>query len=133
MTSNLYVTVTVKDKTLAQKVQDYIVTTSPDGSITPQVSFSNEKQKTLETQAREEALKDAKSKAEANAKQLGAKIGRVISIKDNIYSGVSPMPWISSTDAGISDSSTKSSSSSYSIQPGLNEYSFSIEVTYELN
>jgi uncharacterized protein YggE len=130
--STLYVTITIRDKDLAQKVQDYIVTTSPVGSITPQISFSNDKQKTLETQARKAALIDAKSKAEASAKQLGAKIGRVASVKDNNYGGISPMPWMTSTDVA-SPESTKSSSSSYSIQPGLNEYSFSIEVTYELN
>ena len=46
VTTTLYVTVTLKDKILAQKVQDYIVTTEPAGSITPQISFSNAKQKT---------------------------------------------------------------------------------------
>jgi len=131
-TSTLYLTVTIKDKALAQAVQDYIVTTSPVGSVTPQISFSTAKQKTLETQAREEALANAKSKAEASANQLGAKIGRVITVTDNNYVGISPMPWLTSAETGASDS-VKSSSSSYTIQPGLNEYSFSIQVTYELN
>lgn len=131
-TYTLYVTITIKDKGLAQKVQDYIVTTSPSGSITPQISFSIKKQQELETQAREEALKDAKTKAEASAKQLGAKIGRVVSVTDNTNGGVSPLPWMNATDM-VSPDSTKSSSPSYSIQPGLNEYRFSIEVTYELN
>lgn len=132
-TATLYVTVTLKDKVLAQTVQDYIVTTSPAGSITPQISFSVAKQKVLEAQAREEALADAKSKAETTANQSGAKLGKVVSITDNIYGGVTPMPWI--MDAGIksSDSSISSSAeSSYSIQPGLNEYTFSINIIYEL-
>ena len=132
-TSTLYLTVTIKDKTLAQRVQDYIVTTSPSGSITPQISFSTAKQKTLETQARTEALADAKSKAETSASQLGAKLGKVIAVTDNTSGGVVPMPWMLDTGTKSSDSSVSSSAeSSYTIQPGLNEYSFSIEVTYEL-
>jgi uncharacterized protein YggE len=131
-TTTLYVTVTVKDKALAQTVQDYIVTTSPSGSITPQISFSTAKQKTLEAQAREEALTDAKAKAEASAMQLGVKIGKVVTVSNNNYYGVYPM-WMSSS-TGSSDAEVKSpsSTSSYTIQPGLNEYSFSIDVTYEI-
>jgi uncharacterized protein YggE len=132
-TSNLYLTVTIKDKTLAQRVQDYIVTTSPTGSITPQISFSTAKQKTLETQARDAALTDARSKAEASAKQLGASLGKVVTVTDNTYGGVTPMPWMMDAGTKSSDSSISSGAeSSYSIQPGLNEYSFSVVVTYEL-
>jgi len=131
-TSTLYITVTIKDKVLAQKVQDYIVTTSPYGSITPQVSFSTAKQKTLESKAREEAIKDAKTKAEASASQLGVKIGKVVSVTDNYFSGISPLPWMPS-DSTSSDSVKESSAtSSYTVQPGLNEYSFSVQVVYEI-
>jgi len=132
-TATLYITVTIRDKVLAQKVQDYIVTTSPAGSITPQISFSTAKQKTLETQARDAALTDARSKAEASAKQLGASLGKVVTVTDNTYGGVTPMPWMMDAGTKSSDSSISSGAeSSYSIQPGLNEYSFSVEVTYEL-
>jgi len=131
-TSTLYITVTIKDKVLAQKVQDYIVTTSPSGSITPQVSFSTAKQKTLEAKAREEALKDAKTKAEASASQLGAKIGNVITVSDNTYSGVTPLPWMSSGSTTSDSVKESSTTSSYTVQPGLNEYSFSVQVIYEI-
>lgn len=132
-TTTLYITVTINDKTLAQLVQDYIVTTSPDGSVTPQISFSIAKQKVLEEQARTEALADAKSKAETTVAELGAKLGKVVSITDDIYGGVTPMPWMVDSAVKSSDSSTGSiAESSYSIQPGLNQYSFSVSVVYEL-
>lgn len=132
--TTLYITVTIKDKILAQKVQDYLSTTSPSGSITPQISFSTAKQKELETQARDAAITDAKIKAEASAKQLGVKLGRVVKVSDITSNGITPLPWMMDSVSG-SAGSTKSSStsSSYNIQPGLNEYSFSVEVTYELN
>ncbi|MFZ2125707.1 MAG: SIMPL domain-containing protein [Candidatus Saccharimonadales bacterium] len=132
----LYITVTVKDKALAQKVQDYLVTTSATGSSTPAVSFSVAKQKTLETQARDEALKNAKEKAEASASQLGATLGKVISVTDSTSNGVTPFPWgvmpLYDAAEGSTSSKDSSSASSLSIQPGLNSYSFSVEVTYEL-
>jgi uncharacterized protein YggE len=135
VTATLSITVTLKDKTLAQKVQDYLVTTSPSGSVTPQISFSTAKQKELETEARTAALKDAKSKAEANVKQLGARLGKVIKVSDITSGGITPLPWMldasRSSEPGSADGSV--TSSSYSIQPGLNEYSFSVEVTYELD
>ncbi len=134
-TTTLYITVTLTDKTLAQKVQDYLVTTSPAGSITPQISFSTSKQKQLESSARTDALNDAKAKAEVSAKQLGAKLGKVISVTDNTSNGITPMPWLmdSSAKSSIDSASGSGTSSSYSIQPGLNDYGFSVSVTYELN
>jgi len=130
-TSTLYLTVIINDKTLAQKVEDYISTTSPSGSITPQISFSTAKSKTLEATARQQAIDDAKTKAEASAKQLGANIGRVISVTDsNNGGGIYPM--YATTGNAASDSVKESSSTSYTIQPGQNDYTFSVEVTYEI-
>ena len=133
-TTTLYITVTVNDKDLAQSVQDYLITTSPSGSITPQVSFSVTKQKELEISSRNAALADAKLKADATANQLGAKIGKVVKVSDVTSGGITPFPWLS-YDSGSKINSavdSTSSSSSYSIQPGLNTYNFSVEVTYEL-
>jgi len=133
-TTTLYLTVTIRDKSLAQKVQDYLTTTSPLGSITPQISFSSAKQKELENQARDGVLKDAKSKATATAKQLDVKLGKVIKVSDITSYGITPFPWMMDSASGTADSIKGSDIvPSYNIQPGLNEYSFSVEVTYELN
>jgi len=130
ITGSLNLTVTIKEKNMAQKVQDYLATTLPSGSLTPQVSFSVAQQKKLETRARTEAILDAKTKAETSAKQLGVNIGKVISINDDTSNTYRPFPWIQySEDSAISSKEV----SSYSVQPGQNEYSLSIKVTYELN
>lgn len=134
-TTTLFLTVTVNDKSLAQKVEDYLITTSASGALTPQISFSTSKQKELENQARDEALKDARTKAESSAKQSESKLGKATKISDVTSIGTTPLPWLmSSAIDSASDSSIKSpTSSSYTIQPGLQKYSFSIQVTYELN
>jgi len=79
-------TIEVVDKDLAQKVQDYLLTTAPQGAISPYSIFSDKKQKELEKQAREEAIDDARTKAEEIAKETGVKVGKVIEISDG-YSG----------------------------------------------
>jgi len=137
ITANLNITVTIYDKTLAQKVQDYLATTNSTGSITPSVSFSSAKQKDLETTARTQALADAKTKAENSAKQLGVSLGRVVTVSDITSSGITPLPWMLNSGAtkgsAVDSSAGSSTTPSYAIQPGLNDYSFSVSVTYELN
>lgn len=129
-TATLSYTITISDKDLAQKVQDYLLTTGASGSVTPYATFSTSKQKELETKARDEALKDAGTKAAASADQLGAKLGRVVEVGDvTSADGVTPLPWAyDSRELSVSSSGGVSTS----IQTGMNEYTFSVEVTYEL-
>jgi len=131
VTGNLSLTITIKDKELAQKVEDYLVTTEPSGSITPHISFSNTKQKELEAQARTEALKDAKSKADSSVKQLNVRLGKAQSVSD--ISSIGFNPWYG-YDMAVdgADTVSESKNQSYEIQPGLDEYSFSIQVVYEI-
>lgn len=125
--TTLSITITVKDKDLAQKIQDYLVSTNPSGSITPYPSFSSSKQKELQVKLRAEATKDAKQKAEQTADGLGAKVGKVIEISEGASGGFYPMP------IAVSDTSAVSSSKdSISIQPGSDEYSYSVTAIFTL-
>lgn len=125
--TTLSITITVKDKDLAQKIQNYLLTTDPSGSITPYPSFSSPKQKELQVKLRAEATKDAKQKAEQTAEGLGAKVGRVIEISEGASEGFYPMP------IAVSDTSAVSSSKdSISIQPGSDEYSYSVTAIFTL-
>lgn len=124
-TYNLQLTVTVSDKELAQKVQDYLLTTTPTGAVTPQATFSEAKRKQLETQARDEATKDARSKADQMAKNLGFSVGNVKSVSDSQGFGVFPY--------AVTDRNTSSSSegkSQLGLQPGENDLNYSVTVTY---
>jgi len=54
-------------------------------------------------QARENAIKGAKKKAEDYADLLGVKLGAVISVREFSSSAVSPQPWMRA-DAGVAES-----------------------------
>jgi uncharacterized protein YggE len=129
----LSLTVTLSDKALTQKVQDYLVTTSPSGAVSPQANFSDAKRKTLESKARDQATKDARAKADQSAKNLGFKVGKVKSVNDGTGFGTTPYcsgtlicPMAADSAAG----SGKSSVSSLPVQTGENELDYSVTVVY---
>jgi len=124
ITYTLSLTVTVASKDLAQKVQDFLVTTSPVGAVSPQADFSTAKRKDLESKARDEATKDARSKADQTAKNLGFKIGKVKEITDGTGFG-EIMPLSAGMAATALDTKP-----SLAIQPGQNDLNYSITVTY---
>jgi uncharacterized protein YggE len=68
-TVTLATTVKVSDKELAQKVQDYLAQTDAQGQLTAQSQFSEKKRKDLETEARDKAIEDARTKAASQTRQ----------------------------------------------------------------
>lgn len=124
--SSLSLTITVGDKALAQKVQDYLLTTDPSGSITPQPAFSTAKQKQLRDQARDQAVVDARKNAQKLVAGLGARLGAVQNVSEGQnYGGVMPM-------MGAAEDKATSSSQTITVQPGKDEYSYEVSVTYAL-
>ena len=123
------VSIKVDNKELAEKIQNYLLTTTPKGSTSPFPSFSTEKRKELEAQAREKAIENAKSNAENTAKQLGAELGKVVSLKnsDNNFA----LPFIEGRDLSTPSSSVQESS--LPVLPGSQDIVFSVEVKYEIN
>lgn len=124
ITYMLQLTVTVDNQELAQKVQDYLLTTAPTGSVTPSPTFSDEKQKELEAQARDQATKDARTKADQTGKNLGFKVGKVKSVSDGAgfsipYRG---METTIAVDSGAGNS--------LKLYPGENELPYSVTVVY---
>jgi uncharacterized protein YggE len=119
-------TAIVANRELAQKVQDYLVSTSPTGQISPQTGFSTTKQKQLESKARDDATKDARAKADQSAKNLGFKVAKVKSIQDGTnFGGITPM-MLKDSAAGSSEAIT----SSLAVQPGQNDLTYSVTVIY---
>lgn len=128
-TYTLQLTVTLDNRELAQKVQDYLVTTKPTGQVTPSVNFSDAKRKELEGQARDQATKEARAKADQSAKNLGFKIGKVKAVKDGTGFG-QVYPHYGRSDLGVETSAVQDRK--LSVQPGENELSYSVIVTYYL-
>lgn len=123
-TYDLQLTVTVSGKTLAQKVQDYLLTTELSGSISPYPTFSDEQRKQLEDQARDIASKDARAKATQLASNIGAELGDVKSLEEQSgFGDVIPL------DATVE---SKANDTSLTLQPGENKLTYTIVVVYYL-
>lgn len=121
-TYSLQFTITVNSRDQAQKVQDYLVTTSPTGEVSPQPNFSDAKRKELESKARDGATREARAKADQSAKNLGFKVGKVKSVEDGTGFGG---PIRALAEGVASDKSPK-----LSVQPGQNELQYSVTVVY---
>ncbi len=122
-------TITVTDKDTAQEVQDYLLTLDTKGQLTPQASFSKDRQKELDAEAVEKASSDARSKAEAQAALFGAKLGKVVKVdqgSDSVF------PTYMRGVAESTDDVALEQSASLPVLPGQNEYSQTVNVTYEL-
>lgn len=122
------ITATVRDKALAQRVSDYLATTAATGLVTPTAGFTKATQTKLDLTARSQASDDAKTKASVTAKQLGARLGKVVKISDI---GV---PGIYSTDVsgGVAQPNSAKATGGPTIQPGTNEVTYSFTVEFEL-
>lgn len=122
-TYTLGLTVTVDNQELAQKVQDYLASTSPVGSVSPQSYFSDDKKKELESQAREIAIEDAREKAEQAAEDLGFSVGKVKKVSDGFAFGVSGSPELT-----IAQDTTPK----LSLHSGENEVTYTMYVSFYL-
>lgn len=126
-TYTLQVTATTSSREMAQKAQDYLLTTNPSGVVTPQAKFSMAKQKELEAKGRGQATKEARAKAEQQASNLGFKIGKVKSVEDSGDGYGYPMPLAATMD---SVKAVGSAEPSLAVQPGENELTYTVQVTY---
>ena len=125
-TPTLYLTLSVEDKDLAQKIQDYLASAGAVGSISPTVGFTRATQKALKDEATAKAVEDAKKRGESTAQNLGVKLGRVITVNEPENMDVYP---IAAYDSSFAEGSSKSS---LPINAGESEYNYKIEVEFEI-
>ena len=120
-------TITLADREKTQEIQDYLLSLDNlEGQLSPQANFSETKQKELESQATDLAIKDASDRANQQARLVAAEVGDVLEIGQPQDAGFP----ISFDRAGSAELTTEAAS--LPVLPGLNEYSVSINVTYEL-
>jgi uncharacterized protein YggE len=130
-TVTLRVDIVARDKEKAQKMQDYLLTLDPKGQLSPIASFSEEKQKNLEAEARTKAIEDAKSKADTTAQQLGGKIGKIITVSDNSAGNIPIFSTLETRSADVSIGA-EANESSLPIASGTQEINYSVTIEYEL-
>lgn len=122
----------VKSKSI-DKINKVIDIATADGAnIVNQANFtfSDELQKKLEDKAREDAVKDAKQKAETLSKAAGMKLGKVIDISENNSSSY-PMPLmkrVGTAGAGTDAIAVPETQ----VNPGENSVSITVDLTYEV-
>lgn len=127
LTYTLQLTVTVDNKDLAQKVQDYLVSTEPMGSVSPQAGFSDGKRRELESKARDDATKDARAKADQAARNLGFKVTKVKTIEDSAgFNQIYPM----AASGTVALDSATAKTQSLTLQPGEDTIRYSVVVTF---
>lgn len=122
----VYLTLSVEDKDLAQKIQDYLITSGSTGQVTPTSGFKKSTEKELRDEATSLAVEDAKKRAEQTADNLGVKIVKVISINET-GDGSQPVPLMAYDSAVAERSST-----SLPINAGEAEYPYSVKVQFEI-
>ncbi|MCL4354505.1 SIMPL domain-containing protein [Patescibacteria group bacterium] len=91
--------------------------------------FSDELKKKLEDQARKEAVRDAKVKAESLANAAGIKIGKVIDVTESSQD-YSPRPLLQKTIAPA-DAEGNITEPTTTITPGENTISIIVDIFYE--
>lgn len=126
----LSLTITVDNKDLAQKVQDYLITTNPTGQVTPTSSFSEAKRRELEDRARITASEDARNKAVNSAKTLGYKLGKVKSVEDGGGFNGGPIPFEGGRGVSVDSAGETMAQAPLIVNPGQDTFMFSVTVTY---
>jgi uncharacterized protein len=124
-TYSVYMTLAVEDKELAQKVQDYLVSSGAVGQVTPTSGFTTETRKAPKDETTTLAVEDAKRRAEQTANNLGVKVVKVIKINE-------PDDVMDFYPIASYDSMAKAEGSSLPINAGESEYPFSLKVVFEI-
>ena len=127
---NLSQTVRVKIRKL-DSIGDVIArATAAGANQADSVSFTIDDEESLKKQARAEAVKQAKEKAEELADVAGLELGDVINVIENIYSyPPGPMPYYAKAEGmGGGDADI-----SPTIEPGQNEVVVSVTLVYEVD
>ena len=125
-TYSLYMTLSVEDKELAQKVQDYLADSGAVGSISPSVGFTRDTKKELKDEATTKAVEDARARAEKTAQNLGVKLGKVVTVKEPEQFDEYP---IAAYDASFAK---EGDTSSLPINAGESEFNYSVTVQFEI-
>jgi uncharacterized protein YggE len=89
------------------------------------LTFTIDDPKPVETDARKNAMADAKFKAEALAAEAGATVGRVLTISEIISGGPAPMFQNAALAEGVGGGGV-------SIAPGMQDVQVQVQVMYEI-
>ncbi len=122
---NSSLTVKVREMDKANDVVD--AATANGANQVSGVSFEVSDKTKAENEAREQAVAEAKKKAETAAKAAGFTLGRVINYSENM-GGQPPMPYYARADAAMGASEKVATQ----VEPGSDEVTVSVSLSYEI-
>lgn len=93
-----------------------------------QFVVDEKKQKDLEKQARQEAIKDAKDKAQSISQSAGIHLGRIVDVQENEGNTPGPRPYMMSAKAA--DSAGQAAPPT-ELNPGENKITSTVSLSYE--
>lgn len=121
------VTISISDQSKVNTVIDAVTKEGAENISGPNFTFSDTKQKSLQAQARDKAIADAKEKAQSLAQASGIRLGKLTSVQEGYGGGIGIRPMLFDAKA---DTGTVSSAPT-EINPGQNEVSDSVTLSYE--
>lgn len=122
---NVNLTITVRD---LEKINSVIDTSTAKGANTIggiNLTVDETRQKELLSQARELAVKEAKTKAESLARAAGLSLGRIVNIQESGTPSVPPPYFARALEAGIGGGGDTK------IEPGSADITSSVTLSYE--
>lgn len=111
------------------KINQVIDTATADGANLVgglQFTLEESKLKELQSKVREEAVNEAKEKAESLAKAAGVKLGRIVNVQENLATPWEPRPMMALEKAGGGGEEPTN------IEPGEQEIKISVTLSYEI-
>ncbi len=120
---------TIKVRDL-EKINSVIDSATANGANTVsgiQLTVDDDKQKALLQQAREEAIKEAKTKAESLAKAAGISLGRIVNVQE-ANGEPRPVPYIAKDMAAVG---MGGGGTATEIQPGSTDITSTVTLSYE--
>ena len=117
------VRITIRNIDSASEVLDAAVAAGRDAVRVNGIAFAVDQPEALLTQAREEAVKNARARAEVLAKAAGVSLGKARSIAES--SGGGPVPLALPARAQSAEASTP-------VNPGEQRLSVSVSIVYEI-
>lgn len=90
------------------------------------ISFDVDDKTAAQNKAREEAVKDAKIKAENAAKIAGFKLGRIINYSEDFGGAPRPIPMLAKADVGLG------AGEATQVEPGTNEITVTVTLSYQI-
>lgn len=93
-------------------------------------TLSEDKQRELETQVREQAITRAKEKAETLSKLAGVRLGKIVNVSENNQNG-GPTPILMYAKDAAVGAGGGSSAPTTNVEPGSTTFSMSVTLSYE--